>query len=239
MEFTHRFSVPTSIDAAWTALANIDRIAPSLPGATISSIQGNDFAGSLKIKFGPVLLLYTGSGSFVERDSRRYRAVIEAHGSDRRGNGTAAATITMTLAEAGLRTEVEVLTKLALTGKPAQYGEGVVRDALDRLCDQFVGDLTPKFAEGIGRRAYTVPGAPEYAAAGAITGGPAAGFGTRYTPPSDTSKTHLEVFNSVAPSLVRRFGKPALGVAVLWWITSKVVRGAKRQNEREALKSGR
>jgi carbon monoxide dehydrogenase subunit G len=237
MDFTHHLSLPASIDAAWTALANVDRVAPSLPGATIASIEGNTFAGSQKIKFGPVVLLYNGTGRFLERDSRRYRAVLELRGTDRRGNGTAAATLTLTLAEAGISTDVEVKTKLDLTGKPAQYGDAVVRDTLDRLRDQFVGELAPKFAEGIGRRLYVVPGEPEYAADSGREGD----FTRRYShiPPSDTSRTHLEVFNAVAPVLVRRYGKPALGVALLWWITSKVVRGAKRQADREAAKGRR
>ena len=78
MDLTHRFSVPASVEEAWTAFNHLDRIAPCFPGATIIHRPGDDFEGSIKVKLGPVALVYNGSGRFVERDPESHRLVLEA-----------------------------------------------------------------------------------------------------------------------------------------------------------------
>jgi uncharacterized protein len=149
MDLTHRFSVPVRIDEAWSAFNNLEALAPCFPGATISSIEGDEFAGSVKIKLGPIALMYNGSGRFVERNDADRRVVIEARGKDKRGNGTATARVSASFAEDGEQTEVEVLTDLAITGKPAQFGRGVISDVSDKLLEQFVTCLSGRFADGI------------------------------------------------------------------------------------------
>ena len=94
MDLTHRFRVPAPIGEAWSAFNDLEGLAPCFPGATISSIEGDEFAGSVKIKLGPIALLYNGSGRYVERNDADRRVVIEARGKDKRGNGTATATVT-------------------------------------------------------------------------------------------------------------------------------------------------
>jgi hypothetical protein len=79
--------------------------------------------------------------------------VIQARGKDQRGNGTATATVTASFAENGEQTDVEVLTDLAITGKPAQFGRGVISDVSDKLLDQFVGCVSGRFSEGLGAAA--------------------------------------------------------------------------------------
>ncbi len=150
MDLSHRFRVPVSVDEAWTAFNHLDRIAPCFPGATITAVSGNDFEGSIKVKLGPVALVYNGSGRFVERDPAAHRVVIEAQGQDRRGNGTAMARVTASFAGDEKSTDVELLTDLAITGKPAQFGPGVISDASDKLWDQFASCVSGKFAEGLG-----------------------------------------------------------------------------------------
>jgi carbon monoxide dehydrogenase subunit G len=150
MDLTHRFSVPAPIDEAWNAFNNLEGLAPCFPGATITSIEGDDFAGSVKIKVGPIALLYNGSGRYVERNDTDRRVVIQARGKDKRGNGTATATVTASFAESGEQTEVEVLTDLAITGKPAQFGRGVISDVSDKLLDQFVSCVSGRFTDGLG-----------------------------------------------------------------------------------------
>jgi uncharacterized protein len=147
MDLTHRFSVPARMDEAWNAFNDLERLAPCFPGATISSITGDEFAGSVKIKLGPIALVYNGSGRFVERNDTDRRVVIEARGKDKRGNGTATARVTASFAEAGEETEVEVLTDLAITGKPAQFGRGVISDVSDKLLQQFVTCVSGRFGE--------------------------------------------------------------------------------------------
>ena len=42
-------------------------------------------------------------------------------------------------------TDVEVLTDLAITGKPAQFGRGVMQDVSDKLLGQFVACLEQRW----------------------------------------------------------------------------------------------
>jgi carbon monoxide dehydrogenase subunit G len=150
MDLSHRFRVPASVEEAWTAFNHLDRIAPCFPGATITTVSGNDFEGSIKVKLGPVALVYNGSGSFIERDPDARRVVIEARGKDRRGNGTATARVTASFAGDERSTDVELLTDLAITGKPAQFSPGVISDASDKLLDQFASNVSGRLAEGLG-----------------------------------------------------------------------------------------
>src|SRR5215210_6542682 len=150
MDLSHRFRVPASVEEAWTAFNHLDRIAPCFPGATITTVSGNDFEGSIKVKLGPVALVYNGSGRFIERDPDARRVVIEARGKDRRGNGTATARVTASFAGDERSTDVELLTDLAITGKPAQFSPGVISDASDKLLDQFASNVSGRLAEGLG-----------------------------------------------------------------------------------------
>jgi carbon monoxide dehydrogenase subunit G len=129
------------IDDAWRVLLDIERIAPCMPGAVLDSVTGDEFTGRVKVKLGPINLTYQGRASFVEKDEAAHRAVIDAKGKDQRGNGTAAATITATLADQGSTTRVDVLTDLNITGRPAQFGRGVMTDVGNKLLGQFADKL--------------------------------------------------------------------------------------------------
>lgn len=146
MELEHRFTVPAPVDVAWEAFNDLERIAPCFPGAALSSYDGDTFEGLVKVKLGPISLQYNGTGRFVERDPDRHRAVIEAKGKDKRGNGTAAASITAALTAHGDATEVQVRTDLAVTGRPAQFGRGVIQDVSDKLLGRFATCLEQKLA---------------------------------------------------------------------------------------------
>src|SRR5512139_2715689 len=98
MELTHTFTVPASVEDTWTAFTNLEMVAGCFPGAALTSVEGNDFEGTCKVKLGPVSLQYAGSGSFLELDDEAKRFVLEAKGKDKRGNGTAGATVTAVLA---------------------------------------------------------------------------------------------------------------------------------------------
>jgi uncharacterized protein len=144
VELTHRFTVHTSVEETWSHFNDIASVAECFPGATVSSAEGDGFAGSVKVKLGPIALVYNGSGTFVEKDETAHRFVVEAKGKDKRGNGTAGATVSVSMrgsGDAGDATDVEVLTDLAITGKPAQFGRGVMQDVSDKLLGQFVACL--------------------------------------------------------------------------------------------------
>lgn len=138
MELRHSFTVPTSPDEAWSLFMDLEQVGGCFPGATVTEVTDEGFSGTVKVKLGPIQLLYTGSGSFVEKDDAARRAVIEAKGKDKRGNGTAGATVTIALEPDGDGTRADVLTDLAVTGKPAQFGRGVMQDVSDKLLGQFI-----------------------------------------------------------------------------------------------------
>ena len=168
MKLENRFTVPVPVDQAWQVLLDVERIAPCMPGATLTSIDGDRFEGKVKVKVGPINLTYGGKASFVSKDEAAHVAVIDGAGKETRGTGTAKALITCRLVDRGATTEVEVDTDLNVTGKPAQFGRGVLADVSAKLIDQFAACLSEEIAAGEGVRA----GEP---APGVTAGEPATG----------------------------------------------------------------
>ncbi len=151
MQLEHSFTVPVPVTQAWEVLLDIEQIAPCMPGAVLDSIDGDDFTGRVKVKLGPISLTYKGKASFVKKDEATHTAVIDAAGKDQRGNGTAAATVTATLKDQGdSTTRVDVLTDLNITGKPAQFGRGVMVDVGNKLIGQFASCVEGKLGAAAG-----------------------------------------------------------------------------------------
>jgi uncharacterized protein len=167
MKLENRFTVPVPPDQAWQVLLDVERVAPCMPGATLTSRDGDDFEGTVKVKVGPINLTYGGKARFASLDEQAHVAVIEASGKETRGTGTAKATITCRLVGRGGSTDVEVDTDLAVTGKPAQFGRGVLGDVSAKLVDQFAACLSREILAG-------TPSAPEAGSAQAPTTQPAA-----------------------------------------------------------------
>jgi carbon monoxide dehydrogenase subunit G len=140
----HEFSVPAPPDVVWAAVIDPERVAPCMPGATLTAVDGAEFSGGVKVKLGPVSLMYKGSGEFLETDEQARKVVIKASGKDSRGNGTAAATVTVTLTEDGAGTKGTVVTDLTVTGKPAQFGRGMIVEVSGKLLDTFANCLAGK-----------------------------------------------------------------------------------------------
>lgn len=151
MELEHSFTVPADIDTAWNTLLDVERIAMCMPGATLISVEGDTFKGEVKIKLGPVTMVFGGTASFVDKDVANHRLVINASGSETKGTSTAQATVTTQLVgESPTLTRVDVNTDLAITGKPAQFGRGVMSDVAGRIIGQFAGNLEGVVAAGSG-----------------------------------------------------------------------------------------
>jgi uncharacterized protein len=146
MELTNTFEIPVPVDEAWRILQDIERIAPCMPGATLEAAEGDEFRGKVKVKVGPIQVTYRGTARFVERDDAAHRAVIDASGKEARGSGTARATVTTELSARGDRTAAVVTTDLAITGKPAQFGRGVMAEVAAKLLDQFADCLAAELA---------------------------------------------------------------------------------------------
>jgi len=147
MKLEHEFTVPVPVDQAWGVLLDIERIAPCLPGAVIDAVTDDGFTGRVKVKVGPITVSYAGEGRFVEADQSAGQVVIEARGRETRGSGTAKATINAQLAGSGGMTRVSVQTDLAITGKPAQFGRGVMVDIGEKLLGQFAACLAERLGE--------------------------------------------------------------------------------------------
>jgi uncharacterized protein len=141
MELTNDFRVALPIDRAWAVLTDVELIAPCLPGAQLTEIEGDEYRGVVKVKVGPITAQYKGQAKFLSLDADQHVAVLRAEGRETRGQGNANATITATLTPDGDGTAVAILTELTITGRVAQFGRGVLADVSAKLLDQFVADL--------------------------------------------------------------------------------------------------
>lgn len=142
MQLDHSFTVPVNTNRAWAALLDFERVAPCLPGATLQAVDGDMLHGAVKVKLGPVLLNYLGNATVLERDPASRVMVMEGRAKDSRGNGTAAARITARLeALDDANTTVHVRTELDVTGRPAQFGRGLMQDVGNKIVDQFATRL--------------------------------------------------------------------------------------------------
>lgn len=142
MELNNEFRVAVPAARTWEVLTDVQRVAPCLPGATLLSVDGDDFTGAVKVKVGPITVSYKGDATFQEKDAAAQRVVLKANGKETRGNGTASAIVTAQLKDEGAdSTLVVVTTDLAISGKAAQFGRGVLADVAGSLIDQFAKSL--------------------------------------------------------------------------------------------------
>ena len=141
MELVHEFTVAVPVEQAWDVLTDVARIAPCMPGAELTEVDGDTYHGRVKIKVGPITAQYKGTASFAEKDEAARRVVLKASGRDTRGQGTASATVTAAMAEEAGSTTVSIVTDLSVSGRVAQFGRGVMADVSARLLQQFVHNL--------------------------------------------------------------------------------------------------
>jgi carbon monoxide dehydrogenase subunit G len=144
MELTNEFTVPVPVERAWEVLTDVELIAPCLPGAQLQEVEGDEYRGIVKVKVGPITAQYKGAATFQEQDEAARRLVLKAEGRDTRGQGSAAAIITVAMQEQGSSTHVTVDTDLTIKGKVAQFGRGMIADVSAKLLDQFVECLEGK-----------------------------------------------------------------------------------------------
>ena len=141
MELEHSFTVPVTLDQAWDVLLDVERVAPCMPGATLDSVDGDEIKGRIKVKLGPITMTYAGTAQFIERDSAAGVVTLQASGKETRGAGTASATVRSQLHAEGSQTRVTVHTTLNVTGRPAQFGRGVMADVSGKLIGIFADNL--------------------------------------------------------------------------------------------------
>ncbi|PXY27592.1 SRPBCC family protein [Prauserella muralis] len=236
MRLDHEFTVPAPIDEVWKAVLDPERVAPCMPGATLSSVEGDTFKGTVKVKLGPVSLLYKGSGEFLEKNESERKLVIKASGKDARGAGTAAATVTVTLAADGDSTKGTVGTDLNVTGRPAQFGRGMISEVGGKILDTFAANLADMLG-GAGKD--TTPGQAEQPATASGAGAAA--------PQAEAEKPKLEsvkpageapqqareaeaidLFDYAGASVAKRLAPVVAGLAALFAVIA-IVRALRRR----------
>lgn len=181
MELEHSFTVPVPRSRAWDVLLDVERVAPCMPGATLDSVDGDEIRGRIKVKVGPINMMYAGTARFIERDAEAGVVTLEASGKETRGAGTASASVHSVLEDRGEETHVKVRTTLNVTGKPAQFGRGVMNEVGGKLLSIFATNLAATIA-----RDDAATGAPATGGAGdsaaTATAGPGHGNGASADP---------------------------------------------------------
>ncbi|HMG29309.1 MAG TPA: SRPBCC family protein [Jiangellaceae bacterium] len=217
MQLEHEFTVPVPVDRAWEVLLDVETVAPCMPGASIDTVDGDSFTGKVKVKVGPITVAYAGNASFLEKDANAHRAVVEAKGRETRGSGTAAATVTAQMTDEGGSTRVNVLTDLAITGKPAQFGRGVMNDVGNKLIGQFADCLASTITEGgaaaSGEEASAASASPDGSPARAAAGATEGATQDRPTPEA------IDLLDVAGGSVAKRLAPVAalvVVIAIVW-----------------------
>lgn len=213
MKLEHSFLVDEDVDAAWGVLNDVQRIAHCMPGAAIDTVDGDDITGRCKVKLGPIALTYRGQATFLERDAATRRIVLQGQGQDG-ANGRASVTVIANLSADGAKTRVDLETDLKLTGKPAQFGRGVMADVGDRLIGQFADALAQQLAAD-------KLAAPEGTEA-------TSGYGEADFGPVEP----LDLLSVASHAVVRRTGLMAIPLVVILLVVAIGLRRASSRNSR-------
>ena len=247
MEMDHSFTVPVPPERAWDVLLDVEKIAPCMPGATVDEFDGEVVTGRIKVKVGPVSLTYRGTAKFTERDPDARVIVLEASGKETRGAGTASATVRATLEPepGGEGTTASMHTTMNVTGRPAQFGRGVMVEVGSKLVEQFAQNLRQLIAEDGAAGGNAVEAEAEGGAAGTSQDGPGStqpspvvpAAATTATPTAPTpaaqppaaSADSINLVKLVGPSLLKRVipvAVAAAGLALLGrWLFRRNAKG--------------
>ena len=208
MDLNHQFTVNVPIAEAWVILTDLERIAPCLPGAQLTEVEGDTYRGQVKIKVGPILAQFKGQASFVSRDDVAHKASLKGEGRDTTGKGNASAVITAELTSVSpTSTTCTVHTDLTISGKVAQFGRGALADVSDKLLAQFSENLN-----------QLITGAPSTSTPTTTAAAPAATSAPAPAPaPAPSEQPAIRIINSpeVAPlDLLGTAGAPILKRAI-------------------------
>ncbi|HEY7074909.1 MAG TPA: SRPBCC family protein [Solirubrobacteraceae bacterium] len=176
MKMEQSFEVQAPLDVVWAALIDLERVAPCLPGA---SITGHDedgtYHGTFQVKLGPTTASYRGTIKIEEIDEANHTATLRANGTDKRGQGGAHATIVNSVREGDGVTHVDAVTDFTITGRLARFGRGgMIQDISNRLLRDFATCLQGRLGDGAaapsGAEVAAGDAAPEAVAAAAPEG---------------------------------------------------------------------
>jgi hypothetical protein len=223
MDLNHTFTVPVAPAEAWEVLTDLERIAPCMPGAQLTEVEGDEYRGQVKIKVGPITATYKGVARFVERDEAGLRAVLRAEGRDAR-QGNANATITATLVPSGSGTQVTVDTDLTISGKVAQFGRGVLADVSSKLIDQFVACLDADLLAGTSSDDEPADAALTNGAASAPEPAPAPEPASAPRLITGPAPAPVNLVGTVGMPVAKRLAPLALGLALVVYVIIRMRR---------------
>lgn len=172
MRLSNTFRIAAPIDEAWAMLGDFATIARCMPGAQLHDVQGDELLGSVTVRLGPMKVEYDGVARIIERDVSTRRMVIEGSGKDKRGGGNAKATMVATVVADAGESIVNVETDLAITGRPAQMGQGLLQDVAERIVDEFAERLQAEMSSLQGVAARSLPARDDTLDLGTAVAGP-------------------------------------------------------------------
>jgi uncharacterized protein len=224
IELDNSFTVPVPPEQAWDVLLDVERIAPCMPGATVTSVEGDEIAGQVKVKLGPLSLSYKGTAKFTEKDPASHTIVIEATGKETRGAGTASATVHASLKpdDAEGQTTVSIHTSLNVTGRPAQFGRSLLPEVSGKLIDQFAANLAA-LIDSSSRSAEAAPAQDATTTGDAADGATAAGTAPATQATATPAQPVAQLQQEDSLNLIKLVGGPvlkrvlpiALGIALI------------------------
>jgi carbon monoxide dehydrogenase subunit G len=147
MKLEHSFQVQAPLETVWSRLIDVEQVAPCLPGAEITEAgEDGSYRGTFSVRLGPTTAAYRGELAMEELDEAAHRVVMRASGQDKRGQGSAKASIVSRMSEAEGVTTVEVVTDFTITGRLARFGRGgMIQDVSNRLLRDFSDCLQKSF----------------------------------------------------------------------------------------------
>ena len=216
IELDNSFTVPVPPEQAWDVLLDVERIAPCMPGASVTSVDGDEIEGQVKVKLGPLSLTYKGTAKFTDKDQANHTIAIEATGKETRGAGTASANVQAILkpGDAAGSTLVSIHTSLNVTGRPAQFGRSLLPEVSGKLIAQFASNLEALItADSAARRRRPTP--PRTTGTADDSSGEAAPAAAKPAAPVIKQEESLNAFKFVVvPVLKRVIPVAAVGAAI-------------------------
>jgi hypothetical protein len=173
----------------------------------------------MKVKLGPVAMTYNGVARMTDVDETARVVTFRVQGKETRGQGTASATVRSRLEEADGVTRVHVQTELSVTGRPAQFGRGIMQDVAARMLSDFAACLSQRLAVAPDRKDENVSTSESGDAARAAARNGRA-----------TTGEPLDLSGVVGGVMMRRIWR-ALGLAALTTAVLAVVRRRKRSGD--------
>jgi carbon monoxide dehydrogenase subunit G len=138
---------------AYERLLDIEHVVPCMPGAQLGARRDDgSYEVTVTTRLGPMRFTYAGDIRIVDVDRERRSAVLKGSAREQRGQGQAEATIEMVVSGEQAPAKVRAVADIALTGRAAQMGHGVIEPVAAQLIAQMATELE--------RRAVPSPGAP-------------------------------------------------------------------------------